>query len=111
MKISDVRTYPVRNPDPGHGGPAFLFVKLTTDGGVEGIGEIFSTPFSPPVAATMTEDICDRLVIGADPFKVERLWRIVYSSGYTQHAGRISMKIMPANPIVTDLQLNIPKNI
>lgn len=85
MKISDVRTYPVRSPDPGHGGPAFLFIRLTTDGGVEGIGEIFCTPFSPPVAAIMTEDICERLVIGADPFKIERLWRIVYSSGYTQH--------------------------
>ena len=66
MKISNVRTYPVRSPDPGHGGPAFLFIKLTTDGGVAGIGEIFCTPFSPPVAATMTEDVCERLVIGAD---------------------------------------------
>ena len=85
MKISDATTYPVRSPDPGHGGPAFLFIKLTTDSGVEGIGEIFSTPFSPPVAAKMAEDVCDRFVIGTDPFKIERLWRIVYSSGYSQH--------------------------
>jgi len=85
MKISDVRTYPVKSPTPGRGGPGFLFVKLTTDSGVEGIGEIYCTPFSPFVGASMAEDVCDRLVIGADPFKIERLWRVVYSSGYTQH--------------------------
>ena len=32
----------------------------------------------------MIEDVCARHVLGADPFKIERLWRIVYSSGYTQ---------------------------
>jgi len=85
MKINNVQTYPVRNPTPGRGGPGFLFIKLTTDGGVEGIGEIFCTAFSPSVAAIMAEDVCDRLVIGSDPFKIERLWRVVYSSGYTQH--------------------------
>ena len=85
MKINNVQTYPVRSPTPGRGGPGFLFIKLTTDGGVEGIGEIFCTAFSPSVAAVMAEDVCDRLVIGSDPFKIERLWRVVYSSGYTQH--------------------------
>ena len=85
MKINNVQTYPVRNPTPDRGGPGFLFIKLTTDGGVEGIGEIFCTAFSPSVAAVMAEDVCDRLVIGSDPFKIERLWRVIYSSGYTQH--------------------------
>jgi 2-dehydro-3-deoxyphosphogalactonate aldolase len=33
----------------------------------------------------MIEDVCERCVMGSDPFKIERLWRIVYSSGYTQH--------------------------
>jgi 2-dehydro-3-deoxyphosphogalactonate aldolase len=32
----------------------------------------------------MIEDVCTRHVVGADPFKIERLWRIIYSSGYTQ---------------------------
>ena len=88
MKINNVQTYPVRNPTPDRGGPGFLFIKLTTDGGVEGIGEIFCTAFSPSVAAVMAEDVCDRLVIGSDPFKIERLWRVIYSSGYTQHPDR-----------------------
>jgi len=85
MKISDAKLYAVKSRSPGRGGPGFLFVKLVTDNGVEGIGEIFCTSFSPCIGASMAEDVCERLVIGADPFKIERLWRIVYSSGYTQH--------------------------
>jgi 2-dehydro-3-deoxyphosphogalactonate aldolase len=55
-----------------------------TDGGVEGVGEVYGIPFHPDVVARMIEDVCARHVLGADPFKIERLWRIVYSSGYTQ---------------------------
>ncbi len=66
MKISDVRTYPVKSPTPGRGGPGFLFVKLTTDSGVEGIGEIYCTAFSPFVGGSIAEEVCDTLVIDAD---------------------------------------------
>ena len=31
----------------------------------------------------MVEDVCDRHVIGSDPFRIERLWRDVYGQGYT----------------------------
>lgn len=84
MKITDVKTYVVGNPPPHFGGRYFIFVKLTTDSGVEGIGEVYSVPFHPHVVAKMIEDVCARQVIGTDPFKIEKLWRIVYSSGYTQ---------------------------
>jgi 2-dehydro-3-deoxyphosphogalactonate aldolase len=32
----------------------------------------------------MIEDVADRVVVGHDPFKIESLWRKIYSSGYTQ---------------------------
>ena len=51
---------------------------------MRGYGEVYSVPFHPHVVARMIEDVCERYVIGADPFKIERLWRIVYSSGFTQ---------------------------
>ncbi len=85
MKITDVKTYVVENPPPHFGGPFFVFLKLTTDSGVEGFGEVYAVPFHPHVVAQMVEDVCHRSVMGADPFKIERLWRIIYSSGYTQH--------------------------
>ena len=32
----------------------------------------------------MIEDVCERHVIGADPFRIEALWRDVYGRGYSQ---------------------------
>jgi galactonate dehydratase len=84
MKIADAKTFVVGNPPPHFGGRYFIFLKLVTDGGVEGVGEVYSIPFHPDVVARMIEDVCARHVLGADPFQIERLWRIVYSSGYTQ---------------------------
>jgi len=84
MKITDLRTFVVENPPPHYGGLYWIFLKLTTDNGVEGFGEVYSVPFHPKVVEHMIEDVCERYIFGEDPFKIERIWRIVYSSGYTQ---------------------------
>jgi 2-dehydro-3-deoxyphosphogalactonate aldolase len=42
----------------------------------------------------MIEDVCGRYVIGSDPFKIERLWRIIYSSGFTQRPDTSIMGIL-----------------
>ena len=83
MKITDFKTYVVGNPPPHFGGRYFIFVKLTTDSGIEGIGEVYAATFGPHVVARMIEDVCERHVIGHDPFRIERLWRSVYGAGYT----------------------------
>ena len=94
MKISDVKTYVVGNPPPHFGGLYFVFLKLTTDSGIEGFGEVYSVPFHPHVVAKMIEDVFERHVVGADPFKIERLWRIVYSSGFTQRPDTSLMGVL-----------------
>ncbi len=83
MKITEVKTFVVGNPPPHFGGRYFVFVKLTTDGGIEGIGEVYAATFGPHTLARMIEDVCERHVVGADPFKIERLWRAVYGRGYS----------------------------
>jgi 2-dehydro-3-deoxyphosphogalactonate aldolase len=83
MKIADVKTFVVGNPPPHFGGRYFVFLKLTTHDGIEGVGEVYAATFGPHVVARMIEDVCARHVIGSDPFKIERLWRNVYGSGYT----------------------------
>ncbi|MBW2091912.1 MAG: mandelate racemase/muconate lactonizing enzyme family protein [Deltaproteobacteria bacterium] len=85
MKVTDMKTYVVGNPPPYYGGLYWIFLKLTTDNGVEGFGEVYSVPFHPRTVERMIEDVVERYVIDSDPFKIERLWRIIYSSGYTQH--------------------------
>ncbi len=85
MKITDLKTYVVANPPLHRGGPYFVFLKLTTDDNVHGFGEVYGVPFQPGKVAALIEDVVSRNVIGRDPFQIEKLWRIVYSRGYTQH--------------------------
>ncbi len=73
----------VGNPPPHHGGRYFVFVKLTTDSGVTGIGEAYAATFGPHTLARMIAEVCERHLVGADPFRIERLWRSVYGRGYT----------------------------
>jgi L-alanine-DL-glutamate epimerase-like enolase superfamily enzyme len=84
MKITDLKTFVVANPPPHNGGPYWVFVKLVSDSGIVGYGEAYCIPFHPSVVARMIEDVGERYVIGSDPFKIELLWRRVYSSGYSQ---------------------------
>jgi 2-dehydro-3-deoxyphosphogalactonate aldolase len=83
MKITDIQTSVVGVPPPHFGGRYWIFLKLITDSGVVGYGEVYSVPFHPHVVAKMIEDLCVRKVIGCDPFKIEQLWRNIYGSGYT----------------------------
>ena len=83
MKITDVKTYVVGNPPPHFGGRYFVFLKLTTDNGIEGFGEVYTATFGPHVVAAMIEDVCARHVVGRDPFKIETMWRNVYGRGYS----------------------------
>src|SRR5690606_29100010 len=84
MKITDVKTFVVGNPPPGIGGKYFIFVKLTTDGGVVGYGEAYNATFSAHVTARMIEDLAERYLIGHDPHDIENLFRRCYSSGFSQ---------------------------
>ncbi len=83
MKISDVTTFVIKNPPPAFGGRYFIVVKVTTDNGVVGYGEIYAATFSAHTIAGMAEDTADRFLLGHDPFHVERLFRRVYGAGYT----------------------------
>ncbi len=94
MKITDVKTFVVGNPPPHFGGLYWIFVKLTTDSGISGYGEVYSVPFHPDVVVRMIEDVCARRVIGTDPFRIERLWRIIYGSGFTQRPDTSLMGVL-----------------
>lgn len=84
MKIIDLKTFVVGNPPPHFGGRFFVFVKLTTDTGITGIGEVYAVPFHPHVVEKMIADVFGRVVHNSDPFRIETLFRTVYSSGFTQ---------------------------
>ncbi len=83
MKITDLTTFVVGNPPPHKGGRYFIFVKLTTDTGITGIGEVYNATFSPHVIKHMIDDIFTSHIEGTDPFRIETLWRNVYARGYS----------------------------
>jgi len=96
MKLTDIETFVVGNPPPHFGGRYFVFVKLTTDSGVSGIGEAYCVPFEPHLVAKMIEDVFARYAAGNDPHDIENLWRRVYSSGFTQHPDLTLMGVLSA---------------
>ena len=83
MRIVDCTTFVIANPPPHFGGRYFIVVKLTTDTGVVGYGEVYVATFGPHAVAAMVADVADRWVIDADPNRIELLWRRIYSSGYS----------------------------
>ena len=83
MKITDVTTtglfYPdtrpiqdatIPTPPPGAGGRGQLFVHIHTNEGVEGLG----IGQSSPGVRQVIEDGLKGLLIGQDPFNIEKLW-------------------------------------
>ena len=92
MKITGLETFVVGNPPPHFGGRYFIFLKLVTDDGIEGIGEVYAATFGPHVVTRMIEDVCARHVIGADPFHIERLWRDVYGQRVLRAARHLARR-------------------
>src|SRR5256714_7923926 len=96
MKLTDIRTFIAGNPAPGTGGRYFVFVKLTTNGNVHGVGEAYCVPFHPEVVTRMLTDVFERFLAGEDPHNIESIWRRVYSAGYTQHPDLSLMGVLSA---------------
>jgi galactonate dehydratase len=85
MKVASFATFVVGNPPPHFGGRYFVFVKLTTEDGIEGIGEVYAASFGPPALESMIAEVCERHLLGSDPFRIEAMWRDVYGRGYSAH--------------------------
>ena len=83
MKLDSVKVFLVSNPPPGFGGRYFVFLKLKTACGIEGVGEVYAATFGPKVVGQMIEDLFARRFAGRDPFQIESLWRESYGSGFS----------------------------
>jgi L-alanine-DL-glutamate epimerase-like enolase superfamily enzyme len=83
MKLDSVKVFVVGNPPPSYGGLYFVFLKLRTVCGIEGVGEVYAATFGPKIIAAMIEDVFARRFAGRDPFQIEAMWRDSYGSGFT----------------------------
>lgn len=96
MTLKDITTFVVGNPPPSNGGRYFVFVKLTTGDNVSGVGEAYGVPFEPHLVARLLEDVFGRYLAGEDPHDIEKIWRRVYSCGFTQHPDLTVMGVLSA---------------
>jgi L-alanine-DL-glutamate epimerase-like enolase superfamily enzyme len=94
MKIAALETHIVAVPPPHIGGMYWIFVKLRTDCGIEGVGEIYSATFHPKAMTPIIEDVFERYLLGHDPHHVERFYREAYSSGFTQRPDLTMMGVV-----------------
>ncbi len=94
MKITDVQVYYLRQPvvkEQADSGQDALIVKVITDAGITGIGEVDSSPtavkglIEAPFSHTMTCGLKE-LIIGEDPFETEKIWYKMYRGNI--YAGR-----------------------
>lgn len=70
MKISDFVVYKVK--------PRWIFIKINTDKGISGWGELVSGTKTETVVAGVKE-MCSKL-IGKNPFEIERIWQRLHRS-------------------------------
>lgn len=94
MKLASLETHVVAVPPPYIGGMYWIFVKLTTACGIEGAGEVYAASFHPSVVKGAVEDVFQRYLFGEDPHRIERFFRLAYSSGFTQRPDLTMMGIV-----------------
>lgn len=84
MKLQDLEIFVVGTPPPGWGGHYWIFVKLTTDTGIVGYGEVYAASVGPEAMKAVIADVFERHMQGENPENVELMFRRAYSSGFTQ---------------------------
>src|SRR6476661_849102 len=85
MHVTGVETFPIAVPAPHPGGPYWMVLRLDTDAGISGYGEmmLLSTGFRWPVLTAMIEDLVDQALLGHDPYNAEKLFDSIYGrAGY-----------------------------
>lgn len=84
MKLQDLDIIITAPPAPGWGGRYWILVKVTTDNGITGWGECYASSIGPEAMRHVITDVFERHMMGESPANVEKMFRRVYSSGFTQ---------------------------
>ncbi len=95
IKVTGVKTMLIDNIPPYAGQPKWLFIQLLTDQGVIGLGERPTggvTKLDSQIS--LIHELCERHVVGTNPFNIEHLWQNLYASVHDHR--RPGLYAMPA---------------
>jgi len=76
MKVANIKTYPVS----GEGGWGYFFVKVETDEGIFGLGEVGINWWGAAIEKAIEH--LSQMVVGQDPFSTERLWQEMFRGSF-----------------------------
>ncbi len=103
MKIVRVDPFIVGVPSPFKGGINWVFVKLTTDDGIEGWGECNGASYREKTLAQYVQELSQHFLIGVqNPFDIERMWGRLYGGDETvmmpslRHPGTLATQAVAA---------------
>ena len=96
MKITQVEIFDIHCPKRTQWNP--VFVRITTDEGITGVGEAgLAYDWGHSAAAAMIKEIADAVLIGFDPFNTELLWtRMLRESFWGLGGGPVIYSAMSA---------------
>ncbi|MBF9061318.1 mandelate racemase/muconate lactonizing enzyme family protein [Rhodobacterales bacterium HKCCSP123] len=84
MKLQSLETFAIAPPPPGWGGRYWLIVRITTDSGITGLGEVYAAGVGHGAMQAVIEDVFARHMEGETPENIELMSRRAWSSGFTQ---------------------------
>ncbi|CAA9424093.1 MAG: Muconolactone isomerase,putative [uncultured Rubellimicrobium sp.] len=84
MKLRDLDIIVTAPPAPGWGGRYWILLKVTSDSGITGWGEVYAAAVGPDAMSAVIRDVFQRHMEGENPENVELMFRRAYSSGFTQ---------------------------
>ncbi|MEM9318340.1 MAG: mandelate racemase/muconate lactonizing enzyme family protein [Pseudomonadota bacterium] len=84
MRLDGLEIFAVGPPPPGWGGRYWLIVRLTTECGITGLGEVYAAGIGPEAMRAVIADVFGRHMAGESPENIELMFRRAYSSGFTQ---------------------------
>ena len=99
MRVTGVETFPIALPPPARGGRTWMVVRLDTDAGVSGYGEmmLLSHPFRWHVVCAEIEDLVDQALVGHDPYNAEELFDKIYGrAGYSHAPEQTKLAVLSA---------------
>jgi 2-dehydro-3-deoxyphosphogalactonate aldolase len=97
MKITAVEGVTVKVPPPSWGGQEWYFLKITTDEGIHGWGEMAYLNANRGKSRSLNHEVAEigeAFLVGEDPLRRERHWKRIYDRLLCHHADLIRMGIL-----------------